>query len=187
MGKKCPFSEYLFDMKKIIRLTESDLVRLVEKVIKEQSTTMTSDMLNSPKGQHTKQFKQVFNKLYKTNFQIDGNWKDKTYNETMSRYVKDKGLPVYVCKKGDGYCSDDQEGEVGTDEQNTKKLFDFLRADLSGGGSGPKDVKVFQDWLDRYYPTWLKGGKLNKGKGYGTFGPNTKLAWTKYKSQYKEV
>ncbi len=173
-------------MKKTIRLTESDLTRLVKRIIKEQSTTFTPEMLNSPKGQITKQFKQVFNKLYKTNFPLDGNWKVKGYNETMSRYVKDKGLPVYVCKKGDGYCSDDQEGEVGTDEQNTKKLFDFMKSDLSAGADQPKNIKTFQDWLDRYYPTWLKGGKLNKGRGYGTFGPNTKSAWSKYKSQYKE-
>ena len=42
------------------------LAKRGQKVIKEQSTTMTSEMLNSPKGQQTKQFKQVFNKLYKT-------------------------------------------------------------------------------------------------------------------------
>ena len=175
-------------MKKIVRLTESDLTRLVKRIIKEQSYTFTPEMLNSPKGKITKQFKQVFNKLYKTNFPLDGNWKAKGYNEAMSRYIKDKGIPVYVCKKGDGYCPDEDEGEVTVNgNDDTKRLFDAMRADLSGGGGGPKDVKVFQDWLDRYYPTWLKGGKLNKGKGYGTFGPNTKLAWTKYKSQYKEV
>jgi len=174
-------------MKKTIRLTESDLTRLVKRIIKEQSTTFTPEMLNSPKGQITKQFKQVFNKLYKTNFPLDGNWKVKGYNETMSRYIKDKGLSVYVCKKGDGYCSDDQEGEVTVNgNDNTKNLFDLMRADLSAGADQPKNIKMFQDWLDRYYPTWLKGGKLNKGRGYGTFGPNTKSAWSKYKSQYKE-
>lgn len=34
-------------------------------------------------------------------------------------------------------------------------------------------VKRFQDWLDINYPAWYKGGKLNKGEGYGTYGPNT--------------
>jgi hypothetical protein len=175
------------NMKKIVRLTESDLIRLVNKVINEQSSTMTPDMLNSPKGQHTKKFKQVFNKLYKTNFPIDGNWMDKKYNETMAKYIKDKGLPVYVCKKNDDYCGNGSEGEVTVyEEENVGKLFDFLRADLSAGKDQPKNVKMFQDWLDRYFPTWLKGGKLNRGRGYGTFGPNTKASWTKYKSQYKE-
>jgi hypothetical protein len=50
--------------------------------------------------------------------------------------------------------------------------------------SKPQNVKAFQDWMDRYYPTWLKGGKLNKGRGYGTFGPNTTKAWNTYQNQY---
>ena len=177
------FLGYLFYMKKIIRLTESDLTRLVKKVIEEQ---LSAQSLSSPKAEDTKKFQQVFNKLYNTNFKIDGNWKDENYNKTMARYIKDKGLPIYVCKKGDGYCHPDDENEVGVKgPENIKKLFDFVKVDLDGN-NGPKDVKVFQDWLDKYYPTWLKGGKLNKGRGYGTFGPNTKAAWLKYKSQYKE-
>ena len=183
MEKKCPFSEYLFDMKKTIRLTESDINRLVKKIIREE---LSQAALNSPKAQDTKKFQQVFNKLYNSKFNIDGNWDDKRYNETMARYIKDKGIPPYVCRKGDGYCHDDEDGKVTVKDDDVKKLYDALNADLNGG-SKPKDVKLFQDWLDKYFPTWLKGGKLNKGKGYGTFGPNTKLAWTKYKSQYKEV
>ena len=48
----------------------------------------------------------------------------------------------------------------------------------------PADVKAFQDWLDTNYPTWYKGGKLNKGSGYGTFVPSTRGAWASYKTQY---
>jgi hypothetical protein len=48
-------------------------------------------------------------------------------------------------------------------------------------------VKLFQNWLDDYYPTWLNGKKLNKGSGWGTLGPNTKKAWNTYKNQYKLV
>lgn len=40
-----------------------------------------------------------------------------------------------------------------------------------------ESIKVFQNWLDKYYPTWYLGGKLNKGQGYGIFGPNTEKAW----------
>ena len=61
-----------------------------------------------------------------------------------------------------------------------------------GGGTqnpiGDADaVKKFQDWLDIKYPTWLKGGKLNKGGGYGSFGTNTSNAWTTYGVDYKKV
>jgi hypothetical protein len=38
LGKNCPFLGYLLNMKKIIKLTESDLVRLVNKVISEQES-----------------------------------------------------------------------------------------------------------------------------------------------------
>lgn len=40
-----------------------------------------------------------------------------------------------------------------------------------------EDTKKFQDWLDIYYPTWYNNGKLNKGQGYGVFGPSTTNAW----------
>jgi hypothetical protein len=49
-------------------------------------------------------------------------------------------------------------------------------------------IKAFQDWMDTIGP-WVKGsdGKyrlLNKGAGYGTFGPSTSAAWSFYKSAY---
>jgi hypothetical protein len=50
---------------------------------------------------------------------------------------------------------------------------------------GPGKVQQFQDWLDINYPTWLNGGKLNKGKGYGSYGPSTQKAFTQYGSAYQ--
>lgn len=50
---------------------------------------------------------------------------------------------------------------------------------------GPGTVQQFQDWLDTNYPTWLNGGKLNKGKGYGSYGPSTQKAFTQYGSTYQ--
>jgi hypothetical protein len=52
----------------------------------------------------------------------------------------------------------------------------------------PAKIKAFQDWMDTIGP-WVKGadGKyrlLNKGAGYGTFGPSTSAAWSFYKSAY---
>jgi len=49
-------------------------------------------------------------------------------------------------------------------------------------------IKAFQDWMDTVGP-WVKGtdGKyrlLNKGAGYGNYGPSTRAAWKYYKSQY---
>ena len=48
-----------------------------------------------------------------------------------------------------------------------------------------KNVKDFQDWMDINHPNWVKGNKnLNKGGGYGKFGPSTSNAWVKYKNEY---
>jgi hypothetical protein len=39
------------------------------------------------------------------------------------------------------------------------------------------NVKTFQDWMDTNNSNWLSTGKsLNKGSGYGNYGPNTKKA-----------
>lgn len=52
------------------------------------------------------------------------------------------------------------------------------------GSSSRTEIQMFQDWLDMEYPTWLNGGKLNKGSGYGNFGANTSKAWSTYGAQY---
>ena len=56
--------------------------------------------------------------------------------------------------------------------------------------SGLTDVKGFQDWLDKNKPGWAAGykdGIVNKGRGYGTFGPRTKKAWETYKDEFLKV
>ena len=45
-------------------------------------------------------------------------------------------------------------------------------------------VKKFQDWMDINHPNWVKGKNLNKGGGYGKFGPSTSAGWNKYKDEY---
>jgi hypothetical protein len=63
-----------------------------------------------------------------------------------------------------------------------------------GGGYTPsvanpfktaQDVKDFQNWLDKNHPTWLNGGKLSQGGGYGNFGSRTQKAWNDYGVEYK--
>ncbi len=61
-----------------------------------------------------------------------------------------------------------------------------------------KDVKAFQDWLDanksdeqlgqgKGWATGFPGGKLNKGKGYGKYGPRSNAAWEKYGNEYGQI
>lgn len=150
---------------------------------------LSPESLNSPKAQGTKKIASFLNSYYKTNLNAarTGSWTDKDYNETLKKFMEEKGIAVWICKKGDGWCSDEglDDGEVTTKELD--KLEQAMNLKPTQPVDKPKNVKLFQDWLDKYYPNWIKGGKLNKGRGYGTFGPFTKAAWTKYKSQYKEV
>jgi len=74
-------------MTKVIRLNESDIHRIVKRVLKEQ---LTQTQLNSPKSKQAKKFQEVFNSLYKANLPVDGNWKDKKYNELKKKMVKRK-------------------------------------------------------------------------------------------------
>jgi len=56
-----------------------------------------------------------------------------------------------------------------------------------GGPLKTKQTQDFQDWLDINQPGWADGydnGTLNKGKGYGNFGPLTTKAFDKYKDSY---
>jgi len=51
-------------------------------------------------------------------------------------------------------------------------------------------VKSFQDWADANHAGWATGfteGKLNKGAGYGAFGPRTQKAWTAYDQEYLQA
>jgi hypothetical protein len=50
--------------------------------------------------------------------------------------------------------------------------------------NGPSDVKKFQDWMDINHPNWVKGKNLNKGSGYGTYGPSTQSAWGLWKDAF---
>lgn len=51
--------------------------------------------------------------------------------------------------------------------------------------SSAEDIKKFQDWMDVKHPNWVHGKNLNKGGGYGSFGPSTSTAWNTYGAEYK--
>jgi hypothetical protein len=80
--------------------------------------------------------------------------------------------------------------------ENKKKILteDEKKPKNTGGGGsttktkfpGPGTVQEFQDWLDTHYPTWLNGGKLDKGTGYGNYGGNTQKAFGIYSTEYQK-
>jgi len=60
----------------------------------------------------------------------------------------------------------------------------------NASGDLPKNIKHFQDWMDKIHPNWLNDGtNLNKNvsKGYGTGGKQTKNAYAKYGQSYESA
>jgi len=49
----------------------------------------------------------------------------------------------------------------------------------------PDDIKDFQDWLDSQNLKWVNGTNLNKGPGYGNFGPLTTKNYKLYGPYYE--
>jgi hypothetical protein len=126
--------------------------------------TLTPDRLSSPKGQTTKEQATLLNQYYKINLSAatTGNWKDKDYNDALKKFMEEKNIPVWICQKGDGYCSDDDD-KVG--EVTTKDFGSLKRAmnELKGQQQG----KVNTDH-DKAYDY-----QLNNGKYYFKGKPNT--------------
>ena len=76
--------------------------------------------------------------------------------------------------------------QVTTPKTNTVKKITPIPSELEN----IEGVKVFQNWLDLYKEGWatgFTGGILNKGAGYGTFGPRTKNAWNLYGKEYLQL
>jgi len=71
-----------------------------------------------------------------------------------------------------------------------KQKFTELETKVKGS---EVEIKKFQDWMDTKSGGWVatkdntgktQYGKLNKGGGYGKFGPSTEAAWQKYGMEY---
>ena len=123
--------------------------------------TLTPDRLSSPKGQTTKERATLLNQYYGINLSAatTGNWKDKDYNDTLKKFMEEKNIPIWICQKGDGYCSDtdDQVGEV------TTKDFGSLKRSMNEL-KGQQQGKVNTEH-DRAYDYQLNNGKYYfKGK-----------------------
>lgn len=140
--------------KKTIRLTESQLKEYISKIVSEQpqvqrpqvqqqkpQSGMTQAMLNSPYAKETKIWSDFFNKYYKMNLPVDGNWKNPNYNKTLERYYKEKNIPVYVCQTNDSYCGSGSEGVVTTKDKTGGELRAIRQQDMTKlGGQQPQPV-----------------------------------------------
>ena len=101
-------------MKKFIitEIEKKRIMGLYEKV----GEKLPPDRLSSLKAKYTKEIANLLNQFYdiKLTSADNGDWWSKEYNDTLKKFMEENNLPVWICKKGDGYCDDDQEGEVTT-------------------------------------------------------------------------
>lgn len=105
---------------KIRHIQESNIL-LEQRILNERiGVKLTPESLNTPKANDTKQKATFLNSYYKINLSSakTGSWTDKDYNDTLKKFMEEKGIPVWVCKKGDGFCNDESEGEITTQEIN---------------------------------------------------------------------
>jgi hypothetical protein len=157
-------------MKKFV-ITEEEkqrILNLYEKI----GETLTPESSNSYKAQDTKKIATFLNQYYKLNLPsaTSGNWHDQDYNDTFKKFLEEKGISVWVCKKGDGYCHDDSEGEV------TTKDLDKLKQAMNPTQS---DEKI-NTTNDSSYDYKLSGGKYY----YSTKGQNN---WVEAKGKGLEA
>jgi hypothetical protein len=126
--------------------------RLEKRMLLEQ--VLGPERLSSPAGQENKKQSEFFNKYYKLNLPIDGNWLNPEFSKAMERYLKEKNIPIWVCKKGDGYCSNDGEDEGVVTTQEFKRLRDSIAQDSDKLQTGKINTTY-----DKSYDYKLEGGK----------------------------
>lgn len=140
-------------MKFIITEEEKNRIRGLYEMVGDK---LSPQGLQSPKAQGTKDQATFLNYYYGTNLSsaTTGSWTDKDFNDTLKKFMEEKGVPVHICKKGDGYCADGEEGEVTTKEMGKlNQAMGFLQEDKSD---------TFLDQFARLYGvTWEEASNIN--------------------------
>lgn len=118
-------------MKFIITEEEKNRIRGLYEMVGDK---LSPQALQSPKAQGIKKQSTFLNQYYNMNLSsaTTGSWTDKDFNDTLKKFMEEKGVPVHICKKGDGYCADGDEGEVTTKEMGKlNQAMGFLQEDKS--------------------------------------------------------
>lgn len=83
--------------------------------------------------------------------------------------------------------NEDDRSRILNMHENHAKINNLNFGRLNEAAAQPDDIKAFQDFMDQFDPTWLNGRALNKGSGYGAFGPNTQKAWAENSEYYENA
>jgi len=141
---------------------------------------LTPRNLQSPKSQDTKKTASFLNSYYNINLNAatTGNWRDKDYNEYLKKFMEEKGISVWICKKGDGYCADDgsQDGEVTTKELGKLKQAMTPQSNQQEKINTTNDKKYDYKFSNGKYYYSLKGqNKWVEAKGNALNAIKTKV------------
>jgi hypothetical protein len=118
---------------------------------------MTQAMLNSPYAKDTKVWSDFFNKYYKMNLPVDGNWRNPEFNKTNARYYKEKSIPVYICQLNDGFCNNDDMGVVTTKDKTGDEIRTIRQQDMSKlSGQQPQPVNEGKEILKDTFKKLIK-------------------------------
>lgn len=84
----------------------------------------TSPTQQSKEANAVKRMANFFNKFYKLNLKLDGNPKNPEYIKAFGRFCREHKITPWICKKGDGYCSDAQAGMITIKDEKSRVIFD---------------------------------------------------------------
>jgi hypothetical protein len=116
-------------MRKFIITEEekSRILNLYEKV----GEPLPADVLTSKKAGYTKKVAKVLNTKYGLNLitATTGDWQNTDYNNTLKKFMEENGIPVHICKTGDGWCPNDSDGVVTAGPDDIDKLHDIIFGD----------------------------------------------------------
>jgi len=144
-------------MKFIITEEEKNRIRGLYEMVGDK---LSPQSLQSPKAQGTKDQATFLNYYYGTNLSsaTTGSWTDKDFNDSLKKFMEEKGIPVWICKKGDGYCADGDEGEV------TTKEMDKLKQSMNLQGED-KSATFLSDFAKMYGVTSEEASNINVSSG----------------------
>jgi len=120
-------------------------------------------------------------------------WNFKKNGGFIYAYANGKSLKGTWVVNGTDFKITTEDGDEYDSKTNTSTATTSTGSTSTGAASTAsipaelKDVKAFQDWLDKTHPGWhdkynTLGGIVSKG--YGKFGPRTTKAWATYKDEY---
>ena len=110
----------------IITEEEKSQIRLLYETIGEK---LSQESLTSQKGKLAKEIANYLNQYYKINLPAatTGSWTDQDYNDTLEKFLIEKGLKVHKCKSNDGWCGPGTDGEVGPAKENYNEFLRIIR------------------------------------------------------------